>query len=52
MRQIAPHARKAIRQGREVDYSTLSDNQADLVRQVLSGPSKPIDYSNPENRGI
>ena len=52
MNQIAKHAQESLRQGRTPDMSTLSDYQAELVNAVLSGPSKPIDYSNPENRGI
>jgi hypothetical protein len=42
MRQLAPHARKALRQGRMPDFSTLPDAQQDLVTQILTPPSKPL----------
>jgi hypothetical protein len=41
MRQLAPHARKALREGRNPDFSMLPDYQQDLVSAILSGPSKP-----------
>ena len=50
LKRIAPHARESLKRGRTPDYSMLSDHQQDLVRDILN-PPKPIDYSNPENRG-
>ena len=40
MRQLAPHARKALREGRNPDFSMLPDYQQDLVRGILN-PPKP-----------
>ena len=50
MRGLAKHAQESLRQGRMPDFSMLPDFQQDLVRDILN-PPKPVDMSNPENRG-
>jgi hypothetical protein len=46
LNQLAPHARRALRQGRMPDFSTIPDAQQDLVQAILSGPTKPLMMSD------
>ena len=48
-KKLPKFAQKQLRRG--VVPTTGSDHVQDMVRAFLAPPSKPIDYSNPANRG-